>query len=318
MSEVDGLGVCRKCGHRVADDAKRCPGCGTANPTIKAHTEKLAARVGIPICIAIMVLGVFLIERLEISGWYFVLVIIVGWIAGTVVGVFAQGIFLRRAALKSGKLGASEICSKCANCDAIIAAPAATPPGSIAICPKCQLKHRIPSKQGWREANDWAEAWDWPRELEASESDDGEDRKLSEDQIALMFKWTAAGEHPDFLLHELHRMTGLSKQALAPSVAGYLKGLSEEDDDDAQESNNQGPMVDPMIQKETARHAETLGLKGKFTRGELRDKYHELVRGLHPDTLHERPEELRKFAETRLKAVIEAKEFFEKHHGMDF
>jgi uncharacterized membrane protein len=41
-----------------------------------------------------------------------------------------------------------------------------------------------------------------------------------------VFSWTQADEHPDFLLHELAKKTGLPRSSIAPWILGYIEGLT--------------------------------------------------------------------------------------------
>lgn len=112
--------------------------------------------------------------------------------------------------------------SPCASCNTILDA---TPNqrGKVIRCTSCNGRSRVPSSDGWREDHDWAPVWDWASTKRTAAED--ANTKIG-DELKIVFSWTQADEHPDFLLHELAKKTGLPRSLIAPWVLGYIEGLT--------------------------------------------------------------------------------------------
>lgn len=67
--------------------------------------------------------------------------------------------------------------------------------------------------------------------------------------------------------------------------------------------------------KDEAYYARILGLKGKITYAEVRNKYKELVLQYHPDKVNHLGPKLQQFAEQEMKEINEAFQYFKRHYG---
>ena len=63
-------------------------------------------------------------------------------------------------------------------------------------------------------------------------------------------------------------------------------------------------------------YARILGLKGKVTREEIRQRYRELTKQYHPDLVATLGPELKQTAERKMKEINQAFEFYRKKYGV--
>jgi len=166
------------------------------------------------------------------------------------------------------------------------------------ICTGCGVRHSDNFDACWKCGKD--------RSAGSSSGEDGNTRPRGTRKRS----GSGAAKGSQKRKHSGSRDTGKRKRKESEQDQSRERAFHDQGDEEKSEAKGES------FPKDEKCYAEVLGLRGRVSRDDIRQRYLELMRQYHPDKVNHLGPKLREVAERETKAINQAYEFFRSKYGM--